>query len=69
MAFKAPSNSSEFHLEGSRVERAAVADPHEQLPQLGTQHRAHIFVPNTKNRLMVAFDSNKGPNLKVVKWC
>ena len=22
----------------------------------------------TKNRLMVAFDSNKGPNLKVVKW-
>ena len=23
----------------------------------------------TKNRLMVAFDSNKGPNLKVVKWC
>ena len=22
-----------------------------------------------KNRLMVAFDSNKGPNLKVVKWC
>ena len=28
------------------------------------------FVPfRTKNRLMVAFDSNKGPNLKVVKWC
>ena len=23
----------------------------------------------TKNRLMVAVDSNKGPNLKVVKWC
>ena len=23
----------------------------------------------TKNRLMVAIDSNKGPNLKVVKWC
>ena len=23
----------------------------------------------TKNRLMVAFDSNKGPNLKVIKWC
>ena len=23
----------------------------------------------TKNRLMVAFDSNKGPILKVVKWC
>ena len=23
----------------------------------------------TNNRLMVAFDSNKGPNLKVVKWC
>ena len=23
----------------------------------------------TKNRLMAAFDSNKGPNLKVVKWC
>ena len=22
----------------------------------------------TKNWLMVAFDSNKGPNLKVVKW-
>ena len=23
----------------------------------------------TQNRLMVAFDSQKGPNLKVVKWC
>ena len=23
----------------------------------------------THNRLMVAFDSQKGPNLKVVKWC
>ena len=23
----------------------------------------------TKNRLMVAFDSSKAPNLKVVKWC
>ena len=23
----------------------------------------------TKNRLMVAFGSNKGPYLKVVKWC
>ena len=27
------------------------------------------FPLRTKNRLMIAFDSNKGPNLKVVKWC
>ena len=27
------------------------------------------LIVKTKNRLMVAFDSNKGPNLKVVKWC
>ena len=30
---------------------------------------ALIYIYMTKNRLMVAFDSNKGPNLKVVKWC
>ena len=28
----------------------------------------HAQTDKTKNRLMVAFDSNKGPNLKVVKW-
>ena len=28
-----------------------------------------IYIVRTTNRLMVAFDSNKGPNLKVVKWC
>ena len=32
---------------------------------LGNDWLVHM----TKNRLMVAFDSNKGPNLKVVKWC
>ena len=32
--------------------------------QVYIQNTVHM----TKNRLMVAFDSNKGPNLKVVKW-
>ena len=31
--------------------------------------KAQKVLHMTKNRLMVAFDSNKGPNLKVVKWC
>ena len=32
-------------------------------------HGKYSHASMTKNRLMVAFDSNKGPNLKVVKWC
>ena len=47
---------------GGKQVKERESDDEEEREEQGDIHK-------TKNRLMVAFDSNKGPNLKVVKWC
>ena len=44
-------------------EKLATREKKTSLPDIATLQQ-----DKTKNRLMVAFDSNKGPNLKVVRW-